>query len=227
MSFMLKDQEVDRIYDEIRINGFCRLMEPVSADALRDARNQAEQAVARNKGEYVAFDGPGGLTGELLSALDTDPGLRALCTGLYERAVGTKAPNQGYKQVFRCLKGGSARKHSYYLHFDSYVVTVLIPIAVPNEPPTGDLILLRRRRRLVQTYAKNVLQKAIFDRKFAQMTLWWLIRRRLLTTIRLRLEPGAVYLFFGYSTLHANEACAQDALRATLLFHFGNPHKKG
>jgi len=35
---------------------------------------------------------------------------------------------------------------------------------------------------------------------------------------------GNLYLFWGYLSVHANEPCDPDKIRATALFHFGYPH---
>jgi hypothetical protein len=35
--------------------------------------------------------------------------------------------------------------------------------------------------------------------------------------------PGNLYLFWGYRSVHANQACDPDKIRATALFHFGDP----
>ena len=39
-----------------------------------------------------------------------------------------------------------------------------------------------------------------------------------------KLEEGNIYFFYGYRTLHANLPVNPEYIRATLLFHFGNPH---
>jgi hypothetical protein len=33
-----------------------------------------------------------------------------------------------------------------------------------------------------------------------------------------------LYLFWGYQSLHANQPCQPESLRATAVFHLGNPH---
>ena len=38
------------------------------------------------------------------------------------------------------------------------------------------------------------------------------------------LKPGNLYLFWGYRTYHANFPVAGDAVRATMLLHYGDPH---
>ena len=36
--------------------------------------------------------------------------------------------------------------------------------------------------------------------------------------------PGNAYFFWGYQTIHSNEACDPEAVRATAIYHFANPH---
>jgi hypothetical protein len=41
---------------------------------------------------------------------------------------------------------------------------------------------------------------------------------------RIKMVPGNIYFFWGYRSIHANEACDPTKVRATALFHFANPH---
>ena len=34
-----------------------------------------------------------------------------------------------------------------------------------------------------------------------------------------------MYFFWGYRSIHTNEPCDPDKLRATALFHYGDPHR--
>jgi hypothetical protein len=43
--------------------------------------------------------------------------------------------------------------------------------------------------------------------------------------VRVAIRPGTAYFIWGYRTLHTNEPCDEDKLRATAVFHLGNPHK--
>lgn len=59
---------------------------------------------------------------------------------------------------------------------------------------------------------------------FSQKLIALAVRRGWLRPVRLKLIPGNLYLFWGYCSLHANDECHPDLLRATALLHFGNPH---
>lgn len=127
------------------------------------------------------------------------------------------------RQTFRCLQGQGGLR-SRYLHFDSYLLTIIAPVAIPTLGPLGELVLVRRRRPIRRGYLFNVLEKAVLDRSFVQRLLWWLIDRKRLTITRVELVPGSLYIFLGYQTLHTNEPCAPDQLRATAIFHYAPVH---
>jgi hypothetical protein len=38
------------------------------------------------------------------------------------------------------------------------------------------------------------------------------------------MKPGNLYLFWGYRSIHTNEPCDPDKIRATALFHYVDPH---
>ncbi|SER18226.1 hypothetical protein SAMN05216548_112120 [Faunimonas pinastri] len=121
--------------------------------------------------------------------------------------------------------GSRGLNESYRFHFDGYAVTALLPIVIPTgEGPSGDLIMFPNTRRVRKSAAVNVLEKAVYQNRYSQRMAAWLVRRGVLKPTKLRLVPGNIYLFWGYRTLHANEACLADRLRTTALFHFGDPH---
>jgi hypothetical protein len=39
------------------------------------------------------------------------------------------------------------------------------------------------------------------------------------------MKPGNIYFFWGYRSIHANEPCDPNQIRATALLHFGDPYK--
>jgi hypothetical protein len=57
-----------------------------------------------------------------------------------------------------------------------------------------------------------------------QFLLRHAFRSGLLKLKQIRMVPGNLNLFWGYRSVHANEACDPDKIRATALFHFGDPH---
>ncbi|MDE3748829.1 hypothetical protein [Methylobacterium radiotolerans] len=164
------------------------------------------------------------LGGTFLAALPDDPAFNALCRGIYESAVGRPAPDVGFYQILRCLAGGGARTHSMRFHFDSYVLTALIPVTMPDHGSPGRLIIHPNTRPLRRSYLVNLVDKVLVDNPLAQTLLTRAYDRGSNRVIRLSLKPGSLYFFWGYRSLHTNEPCASDAIRATALLHYVDPH---
>jgi hypothetical protein len=218
------DRSAEALALEIDRNGYAVVDDYVAPAALRQARAFVSDAVKSNGGEYIGFTGTEQLGGTFLADLPQDPRFVGLCRGIYERATGAPAPDIGFYQILRCLSGESARQHSMRFHFDSYVLTALIPIAVPEHGSPGRLIIHPNTRRIRRTYAANLVDKVLVDNPVAQALFNVGYRRGSDRMIRLALKPGSLYFFWGYRSLHTNEPCDADAIRATALLHYVDPH---
>ena len=222
----LSDDQVRRLAATIDVDGFARLPGFLSPAELAHIRAVAERAVATRGGEYAHFNGTDGLDGTVLADLPHSAAFQGLCRRLYEAGTGRAGPPPSFYQVFRCLKGGSGQRQSAYFHYDSYMVTALLPVAMPRRGAPGDLVIFPNMRRVRSSYLLNVLDKLVFENKPAQALLRRLARGRRLGATAIRLTPGDAYFFWGYRSLHANEVCDPGELRATALLHYGNPHAR-
>ena len=88
----------------------------------------------------------------------------------------------------------------------------------------GHLVMAPNRRPVRSSYLFNLLDKIILDNPATQYLLRLGFSRGLLKLKQIPMVPGNLYLFWGYRSVHANEACDPDKIRATALFHFGDPH---
>ena len=219
----LSFHDVEQIATEIASDGVACVPAGFSDDAMGQARDQAMSAVERAGGEYTARTGPDGLNGLILTELSTHPAFAQLCRSLCVLLGFTPPADCSTKQVLRCLAGGTGLDHAYYFHFDSFELTAVVPIVMPQEGKTGDLILLPNFRPRRKSYMVNMVEKFIFDRPAMQA----LLKRRAShspTVRRIRLQPGNVYFFNGNRTLHANEECDPEAMRVTLIIHYAETH---
>ena len=191
---------------------------------LKDLRHFVQTAVATAGGEYVAFTGEEAVQGTLLSQLSRSPAFVDLLRRLYEQGCGQAAPDQSLFQVLRCLKGQSGLNHSLRFHYDSYVVTALLPVIIPSAGRAGHLIMAPNWRPLRRTYPVNLLDKIMLNNPATQFFLRQRFKSGLLKLKTIPMVPGNLYLFWGYRSVHANEPCDPDKIRATALFHFGDPH---
>jgi hypothetical protein len=143
---------------------------------------------------------------------------------LYEYGTGKAAFKQDFYQVLRCLTGNSGQKNSLIFHYDSYVVTALVPIQIPSEG--GDLLMYPNTRKIRSTYMMNALDKVLLDNPITQRFLRTCINTKKLSPKRIKMLPGHLYFFWGYRSMHTNEPCHPDKVRATALFHYANPHSR-
>jgi hypothetical protein len=221
----LAESETLRIAADIDRQGYGALTGYISEEEIEPARAFAVAAVDAAGGQYVCFTGPEAFTGTVLSELPQSPAFKNLCRRLYELGAGEPAPEVSFYQIFRCLNGTTGQKHSYRFHYDSYVLTALLPVAIPEAGLRGDLLIIPSTRPIRRMYLTNVLDKILVDNKVAQLIFRSAARRRSPKIVSIRMRPGNMYFFWGYRSIHTNEPCDPDKLRATALFHYGDPHQ--
>jgi len=137
-------------------------------------------------------------------------------------AVGTE--NLGIENELRIKVGGAAAEPQW-LHYDGPVVTLVVPIVIPRCAPgnSGELILWPNRRPYRQLVITNIVEKFICQSRLYRT---WFVRRHGADTdaVTVPLQPGNIYLFWGYRSYHAMLPVAPGALRATLILHHGAVH---
>jgi hypothetical protein len=114
--------------------------------------------------------------------------------------------------------------HSWLFHYDSYVVTILIPIEIPTTGQTGDFLIIPNTRPIRGNRAANLVDKVLLDNRATQWMLRVFTAIGVIRPTRIKMVPGNAYFFWGYRSVHTNEPCDPDQVRATALFHYVNPH---
>lgn len=218
------DEVIDRLVADINHDGYGCLPGYIPSSALAKMKSFVFSAIDRSAGEYVGFSGATAVVGSTLDDMSASPEFQHLMTRVYESGTGRKAPPVQFYQVLRCLSGRTAKKHSLRFHYDSYVVTALIPVEIPTSGQTGDLVMLPNTRKIRDSYTSNLLDKLLLDNMLSQFLLRVLTSLKVLPLTRIKLVPGNIYFFWGYRSIHTNEPCDPDKVRATALFHFVNPH---
>lgn len=225
LSFDTDEQLAMRLADEIDTNGFAKLKDAVTEADLQQLRTWTDQQAQKHQGEYFAYHGEAMLADSLLAGYWADPKFKLLLARLYRHAAQREPQSDRIFPVLRCVQGNIGKRESNAFHYDASLVTALIPVFIPTEgEERGDLMLFPNIRRVRSWVLFNVIEKALLQNK---LTRGWIIRgmqRNWLKPYVLRLEPGNVYFFWGYRTLHANKVCSPGLKRATALFHFGDPH---
>ncbi len=207
--------------EQIDRDGIAVIEDFVDRSALTEAQAFIQETAEANGRQYVFLRGKEGLEKTFLGQLADDSALNALSEAVCAHALGHPAADCTARQTLRILCGETGRAQSLIFHYDSYVLTVLIPVTIP-EKGTGDFIIVPNTRPLRRFYLVNVLDKLRTDRKAAQSA-----RRRQLAAgafKRVPLKPGNMYLFWGYRSLHTNDACEGTDIRCTAVLHYADPH---
>lgn len=220
----LPDSELAQIAKDMNLTGFGVARGCIDETQLSALQDFVTRKVASAGGEYVAFTGLQPVGGTLLEALAQSPEFNRACRTIYQMGTGKLAPGTSFYQVLRCLSGSTGERHAYFFHYDSYVITALVPVLMPSTGQTGDLIMFPNRRRIRKNYLTNLIDKILLDNRLAQSLLKRGVLSGILRPVRVRMSPGNVYFFWGYRSVHANEPCDHDQIRATALFHYVNPH---
>jgi hypothetical protein len=117
---------------------------------------------------------------------------------------------------------GSGVAEPPWLHYDGPVITMVVPIIIPRGAPgnSGELILWPNRRPYRRLVVTNIVEKFICQsRPYSK----WFARRHTgdRDAVTVPLQPGNIYLFWGYRSYHATLPVLPGAVRATLVLHHG------
>jgi hypothetical protein len=220
------DISIAEVASELDRTGFLCLKDVVSQAWLQDARASVESSLAEYGETDFCIVNPGKETGTPAYRFISDPGVRATMYGLvsarWPRAV---VEGEEIETVLRVLSGPERAVTSFAFHYDAAVITMLVPLFIPAAGPgqSGELVVFANQRPFRRSALLN-----IGDKIAAQNPLYrkYMVRklRRAREKYSVVLEPGNVYLFWGYRTYHGNGPCATNTVRATLLLHLGDPH---
>lgn len=218
--------EIDQLLWEMDENGFGRLRDIVPYNVISAARRYVAAKLRLHSKEYFSDCGRDVVEGSVIADLGSLLALRRILTELYERGTREAAPAADLYQVLRVVAGKTGLRQSYLFHYDAYVVTAVVPIAIPQRGDKhGDLIIYPKLRRVRRSIVVNLLEKSLLQNGLARRAARQKLTQRVLGAKVVRMQPGDIYFFWGYQSLHANQPCVSASIRATVSFHFGDPHK--
>lgn len=217
----------DRYFEVLQNDGFCCVENAISVETLDMFRQEVSRLVTANGRRFLFLLNPYKQPGSAFRALGLSNNFKKFLLNLSNRE--SKQDNSDFEllNVLRVVPGDKAAGQSLNFHFDAEVITALVPIDIPEGPPdrSGHLVAIPNFRRIRKFVFLNVLEKALLQNRLAQKLIAYLTLRNGSQKHIYKLIPGNVYFFWGYRTLHANLPLEPSLTRATMLFHFGNPHK--
>jgi hypothetical protein len=218
---------VPELAERLDREGIVCLEDVVSSEWLEAARKSVNHYIAKYGSRDFLVSAPGEEVDtpahELVGDRATKTVLRQLTAARWPRG------NRAQAQIANGLavrSGSEGKAESSLFHYDGGVVTMLVPIFIPDAGfgRSGDLVAVPNKRPFRRFLVSHAFDKALTHNAFYRR---WFARRVFREPQRylVDLKPGNVYLFWGYRTLHGNLPCAPDLLRATLILHYGEPHR--
>ncbi|MEB0078477.1 hypothetical protein QN386_22070 [Pseudomonas sp. CCI3.2] len=219
------DVRIKTLVESINKEGYAVLPGWATNDQLVELKNLVMDAVGAAGNRYVALTGQEAVSGSLLHAWGSSPVFIDLCQRIVTAATGRQPVERGLHQVLRCLIGEGGQRESMIFHYDSFVLTTIMPVCMPEKTDPGDLLMLRNHRPLRRNYFFNLIDKMLVDNRWTQR---WLKKNYAdgdEKFTQIRMLPGDLYLFWGYRSLHTNLPADPNAVRATAVFHYDNLHE--
>ena len=118
--------------------------------------------------------------------------------------------------------------HSTELHFDAFYLTIIIPIkrSKDNSPnSSGRLTIFPNIRNFSTNSIKNYLIKIIIQNKIVRFLFGTKIFKKIFNFKTISININQILLFYGYRSLHGNEALKNNNVKVNAIFHIYNPHK--
>lgn len=212
------------VVEQIDQRGIACLESAVDPQWLARAREYGRAAASEVHEAMLAGldeDGPS-FVGELAS----DPRLAEL----FDRVATEGHPHGDQRDRrlecgVRIVSGPDALDKPLWFHYDASVVTMVIPIDIPDGEPgqSGELVLYPNRRPFRKFAAHNVAEKSItqtdaYQRRFLRKTD--VTRDAEIVAF----TPGNAYLFWGYRSYHATMPCPPGSTRITFIVHYRDAH---
>ena len=114
------------------------------------------------------------------------------------------------------------------LHFDAFCITIIIPIKRSSDSQsnsTGKLTLYPNIRNFSSSSIKNYIVKFLIQNRITRWIFNTSYMKKKLNFKVLKTSEKDILVFYGYRSLHGNEALSNNNLKVNAIFHIFNPHK--
>ena len=207
------------LIQEIKKNGFVEIKNFINKEKLNILRNFVDLKLEENNHEYFFLTS---LEEKEKTILNNDIFFEKIEDLLKEITLdlnfSIRKDEKLYK-VLRVVTGEKSTKVSLKYHFDAHLLTLLIPVYIPERKKSdnGNLIIIKNLRKLTKSLFINIVQKLFFQSNFFKKIF---IEKNLIKKDTLNLKPGNIYIFNGFTTLHTNMNIDPRDVRATILVHY-------
>ena len=220
-----KKNKLDEITTQLKNNGFYCLDNALDSETIKDFQDEVLSLLNTKGNKYFSLINPYKNTELKLSLLDKSLNLKNFLVQLAKLGTEKDVSGSEILNVLRVITGKKTESQSFKFHYDATVITALIPILIPKGQfdESGHLLVFKNKRE-IRTYSIfNIIEKVLLQNYFAQKIFAFIALQNIEKHL-CELKEGNIYFFYGYRTFHANMPVNPNYIRATLLFHFGNPH---
>lgn len=226
-SLLVGAPSIGHIAGELDRAGVVWLDDVVSGEWVAAAgADVRKRLVATGPGQHFV-DRPGDEHGTPAHMFSTDPKVLALLRGLaHARCPHGTTVDDTMFTALNILWGAPHEDSAPWFHYDASTITMVVPLLMvpgPRSESSGELVVFANQRPFRRFTAVNIVEKAITQNRIYRQRAVRRYRRDPEAHI-VDMKLGSVYLFWGYRTFHGTLGCAADAIRATLLLHYGSPH---
>jgi hypothetical protein len=217
--------KLDEITTQLKNDGFYCLENALDGEAIKIFQDEVLSIVNSKGNRYFSLVNPYKNTNLKLNLFDKSVNLRNYLVELATLGTEKKIFDSEILNVLRVITGENTESQSFKFHYDATVITALIPILIPKGKldESGHLLTFKNKRK-IRTYSIfNFIEKMFLQNYFLQKFFTYKALQNIDKHL-CELKEGNVYFFYGYRTFHANMPVNPTYTRATLLFHFGNPH---
>ena len=216
---------VHDIKNEIENNGFYCLRNSVDEEIISKCKYEIEEHLQLKGRRYFSLINPCNNLESIFSVFNKSINLSKFLNELARLELSGEIELNDTLNVLRIVTGKSADSQALNFHYDASVITALIPIIIPKGSidECGHLLAFKNLRNIRKYALFNFIEKLLIQNFIVKRIISSFAKKNL-NKLLIELEEGNIYFFHGYRTLHANLPVNSDYLRATLLFHVGNPH---
>lgn len=211
------------IITKLELDGFVQIINAISKKDLIYLKNKVKTLTHEMGERYFTIINPH--KKEFLKISD-DSDLFSLARKIAEKKLKRQIEKNDFLSVLRVITGEKVNQQSYKFHFDAYILTILVPINIPNTGKNdGHLILFPNFRKTIRFTLINFIEKTLYQNYLSRKLIRFISKKNLEKFV-FKLKPGNIYFFWGYQSLHANLPINKHLLRSSLLLHFGTVHNK-
>jgi len=217
---------LSEITQDLMTEGFYCLDGALDKKTLTEFKCEIESLIDEKGRRYFSLINPYKNIKSKFNLLDKSKNLKGFLFELAKLGSKNKYSKSEILNVLRVVAGGKTNSQSLKFHYDATIITILIPLVIPKGSPEecGHFLAFKNLRRLRNNVLLNFLEKILMQNIFTQKIISLIALKNISKHI-IEFKEGNIYFFYGYRTLHANLPLKSEYTRATMLFHYGDPHQ--